>query len=195
VKKNLDILKKEIQKLVPNSSRATALEIGPGLAPVLSYFPFRETYYLEQSPAIARQLLKQNLSQKKTKSISHFMVGDIQRLPFSKSTRFDLVVMNEVLTHVPPGKRVQVLKKIASCASHLLLVERPRPAYRKFLDSLYPEMRQKRTPAQLKGIYSAYTHFPPLVSMLSSQGWKVRTRRVVYGETYCILSAYRKEKW
>ncbi len=188
VQKSLSILKKEINTLIPTPSRATALEIGPGLAPVLPFFPFRETYYLEQSPTIAQKLAKQNLL-KKTKTISHFIVGDIQKLPFSNHTRFDLVVMNEVLTHVPPAQRVRVLKKIASLSLAILLVERPQPTYTKFLHSLYPEMRQSRTPVQLRGIYSAYTRFQPLISMLRKEGWRVSTQKVVFGETYLILSA------
>ncbi|MEK6971117.1 MAG: class I SAM-dependent methyltransferase [archaeon] len=195
VKENMDILTKEIRTLVPFPSRATALEIGPGSAPVIAHLPFRESYYLERSPAIAHQLAKESIGKKKNaKTIAHFIVGDVQRLPFSKQARFDLVVMNEVLTHIPPGKRAKVLAHMASRANALLLVERPRPTYVKFLGSLYPEMRQERTPAQLREIYSAYTRIPPLSFMLSTKGWKVHARRVVYGETYCVLTAHRKEK-
>lgn len=194
VPKSLNLLQKEIRKLIQNPSHATALEIGPGLAPVLSYFPFREAYYLEQSPAIAKQLLKENLTKKKnTKTISHFIVGDVQRLPFSKQTRFDLVVMNEILTHVQPAKRVKVLKHVISYSNSLLLVERPQPTYAKFLHSLYPEMRTNHSSAELRAIYSAYTQFDPILTMLKKEGWKISTTKVSAGETYLILSAKRKK--
>lgn len=194
VPNSLNLLKKEIRKLIKQPAHATALEIGPGLAPVLSYFPFREAYYLEQSPAIANQLAKQNLVKKKnTKTISHFIVGDVQRLPFSKQTRFDLVVMNEILTHVQPAKRVKVLKHVISYSNALLLVERPQPTYTKFLHSLYPEMRTQQSPAELRAIYSAYTPFNSLLRMLKSEGWNVSTQNVTAGENYCILSAKRKK--
>lgn len=194
VPNSLNLLKKEICTLIKKPSRSTALEIGPGLAPILSYFPFREAYYLEQSPAIAKQLLKEHVGKKKnTKTTSHFIVGDVQRLPFSKQTRFDLVVMNEILTHVPPAKRAKVLKHVISYANALLLVERPQPTYQKFLHSLYPKMRAQHTPGELRAIYSAYTKFDPILTMLKKEGWTISTTKVSAGETYLILSAKRKK--
>lgn len=192
MKTSLARLAEKINLLVPDPQEASALEIGPGTSPILPYFPFRETYFLEQSAEITRTLAEQE-KKRRTKTRSHFIVGDILKLPFSKTKRFDLVVMNEVLTHVRSSKRVGVVKKVASMSNALLIVERPQGSYAQFLKQLYPEMFGQRTKTQLKDIYSTYTRIQPLVKMLKDVGWVVKTEKVISGETYCILYARRKK--
>lgn len=189
IQQNLNRILEKIQTLVPLIEESTALEIGPGLAPVITYLPFQESYLVEQSNGIVETLSKRN----KRKNI-HFVVGDISHLPPSIPTPVDIIVMNEVLTHVRPKQRINIVKKLAAMSQSLVIVERPRVPYEKFLQTLYPLIEGSRTPQQQRDIYATYTDVQPLTTTLREWGWVVKTTNVVSGETYSIITAKRKRK-
>ncbi|MEK6902416.1 MAG: hypothetical protein AABX02_02405, partial [archaeon] len=86
-------------------------------------------------------------------------------------------------------KRVSIVKKIDRMSSSLLIVERPRTTYTKFLQTLYPLMEGSRTPQQQRDIYATYTKVKPLIQSLRSAGFAVEVTKVVSGETYSIIAA------
>ncbi len=187
IPENLKFTLKKIKALVPEIKNSIALEIGPGLAPVILHLSFHTSYLVEQSKEMVR-----TLSKKEKRKNVHYLVGDISHLPKSLPKVVDIVVMSEVLTHVRPAKRISIVKKIARMSSSLLIVERPRTTYTKFLQTLYPLMEGSRTAQQQRDIYATYTDVKPLIQALRSAGFDVEVTKVVSGETYSIIAARKR---
>ena len=133
-----EYLVKVMRALVPNPRTTTALEIGPGQAPVIQALPFRKFYALEQSPALANELhrtvrgelthsrfLFPNYIGSDYAKKWHIFTGSVEHIQFKPEERFGLVVANEVFTHVLPKNRINALEKITDMADSILIVDRP----------------------------------------------------------------------
>ncbi len=222
----------EIRGLVPNPQKATALEIGPGEIPVSALVPFRRLYFMDRSPAIVKGLAKTKLPvpdtppgqsrvgynevgfRKLVGKRARLVVGDIQNLPFGNV--FDIVVMNEVLTHLRPRERLKALRVIADHAKSILLIERPQRPLRQMREEarkiheqnlrhidennkgaeiLTSKIKDNMSTAQRRKEQATFVNFPPLIRFLRQNGWKVGTTegKGIDNQRRIILKATRKK--
>lgn len=97
----LDEIRCRVAALAPRR----ALEVGPGDAPAL--VAVRGAVYLDLVPGFLR-------------GRARAVVGDVRRAPF-RSDAFDLVVANDVFTHIPGPERAGALEELVRLAPRLLI--------------------------------------------------------------------------
>ena len=144
------MLAQALRNLVHDARNSTALEIGPGTAPLIPQLPFKHMTFVEQSTALAKGLPYTAIAAPEFGTTSwlksHIFTGmperknvrivaaDLRRLPFNENAHFDVGVMNEVLTHIPPSERLNALKKMAELSDHLLIIDRERVPFQQLKD-------------------------------------------------------------
>jgi hypothetical protein len=96
-----------LQSLVVRINPGRALEIGPGDRPVIG--SVRRAVYVDLVPRFLKPLEGMRV------------VADARRLPFRPNS-FDLVVLADVLTHVPPPERDHVLRQALPLAPRIVIV-------------------------------------------------------------------------
>ncbi|MDP2666052.1 MAG: class I SAM-dependent methyltransferase [Candidatus Diapherotrites archaeon] len=188
---------------LPNPKNATALEIGPGTIPIASLFPFKRIVYLDQSLAILKKLPKRVLphfERKKHVSFTELdqgrsrrVVGDVRHLPIQG--HFDFVIMNEVLTHVQPARRLKTIQDLASKTHSFLIIDRlqkPLGIIRNFFTTSDQLTHAQRR--QARKIQATFVRFKPIMDYLTKNGWIIHTQKVKRGTTtYIIISATRQK--
>ena len=213
-----------MKKLVPNPRNCIALEIGPGEAPVIPLLPFKKMVFMDRSKAVALGLRNTVLPGKAvverliqdplyefldfkgsasspirsfkglTGKKASIVVGDVRALPFKPSAKFDLVVLNEVLTHVRPQERTKVIEQIAKKANSILILDRPQISLkelRKIREK--PYYYHELSMAELRSFQATLVFFPRIIKILEHNGFEVQTK--TYGDgmdSYTILRAKKK---
>lgn len=223
------LLSQKMSALIPHPERATALEIGPGKIPILNVLPFRKMYFMERSEALANYVNNQSIqwvpdatTQRAytlpvLPSVREKMTvlrGDLNHLPFSSKAQVDLVVLNEVLTHISPSKRSEVVRELALRSKGMIIVDRPQEYFGDVLKKLDASERARLN--ELKGkrskqakmdrdgikkmlnrsayltrdMQQSYVRMRPIVQLLIRMGWKVHPE-LIDGEleTYMIITA------
>jgi hypothetical protein len=98
-------VRKALLSMIDEIAPKTALEIGPGDAPVLGAVPRR--FYMD----IALPFLK---------DLDGFRIqADLRNLPLRG--HFDLVVLSDVITHIPPRERKRCLLEILGLGERVLI--------------------------------------------------------------------------
>lgn len=155
-----------IHQLV-NPTKSSALEIGPGKKPVLSGIGFAKTVFLEQSPVILRRLLRQ-----KENRAAHGIVGDVRALPFHG--KFGIVVMNEVLTHIQPIRRLEVIEQLSKRADSLLIIDRPQISINDLVLQYLKKGQEPPSSTNLHRAHITMVDFSILEKFLHRIGWDVQ---------------------
>ena len=139
------MLAQKLRSLVPNPEETAALEIGPGKIPLIPQLPFKKLVFVEQSPALAKNLpfteiadnawgvdfwWKRPFFEGSKRSNVQVIAGDARRLSFRRGTSFSVGVLNEVLTHIRSSERLAVVKRLQSMCTSLLIVDRERIPFR-----------------------------------------------------------------
>lgn len=97
----------------------SALEIGPGNAPVLLGTRIPKIYFWEKSKKLSEEL------RKKAPNYAHEkMVVENKTLEKTAWQNYDLIVLNEVFSMVRPKDRVKQLKRIMAHSNNLVIIER-----------------------------------------------------------------------
>ncbi|MBI5553965.1 MAG: hypothetical protein HY917_04465 [Candidatus Diapherotrites archaeon] len=104
------LVRQALQGLHPNPA-GSAVEIGPGRAPLLAELPFREKTFVDVNP----EVLKGIKTGKKVRA-------DIRSFTLKNTT--ELTIINEVLTHIPPSERIKVVEALAEKSQAILIVDR-----------------------------------------------------------------------
>ncbi|MBU0662288.1 class I SAM-dependent methyltransferase [Candidatus Micrarchaeota archaeon] len=202
---------KKIQGIVRNIGEGVAIEIGPGTASVLHRHNFGKKIYIDSSPAIAKMLKKKGYSDGES---SIAVLADIRKLPISAGRRADIIVANEVLTQIWPHERQGAVKEIAERANAILIIDRPRIPFDKFLEEVKEKVKNRlkvaggeisaeaakewENPERIEGLarvlYAQRVDFEKITGSLEKSGWEVgEETETVHGERYVILTAKRKE--
>lgn len=151
-------LERKLEGVVGNPQEKTALEVGPGASPVIAKLPFQKRYYLDVSAMILRQL-REKTGEK------NLVLGDVKHIPFKAGRNFHVVVANEVLTHVPAEKRVEVAIELAKQAGeHLVITDRAADSPKYIKLKLDPHQIERDTGA---------VRAKPLSEALKKAGFKV----------------------
>jgi hypothetical protein len=118
---------------------------------------------------------------------TQIVVGDATALPFRKDVMHDLVVVNEVLTHVKPEERVKTLESIAALTGAILIVDRNRlPLERISHHPRFTEANRLEMERQVD--------FNELRKALPTNEWHVQTIEVTSEkQAYTILKAVRRK--
>lgn len=118
---------------------------------------------------------------------TQIVVGDATALPFRKDIMHDLVVVNEVLTHVKPEERVKTLESIAALTGSILVVDRNRLPLERI--SHHPRFTEENRFEMERQV-----DFNELRKALPDSRWEVKTIDVVHDEqVYTILKAVRRK--
>jgi len=96
---------KHVNEFLRDNPGASALEVGAGPFPLIQKFKKRTFVDLHEK-------LMKHLDGAK-------IVGDIREIELPKH---DLVVLSEVLTHVEPERREEIVKKLANAANKQLII-------------------------------------------------------------------------
>ncbi len=193
--KTHEIIQTHLNALLSHPKRSSALEIGPGANPILSRFGFKEPHYIEQSKALAHQLTEKNPT-------AHVLVGDIRNPDVRPKKPVELIVLNELLTHIEPRRRLQVMKKLAAYTTAFFIIDRPQPKLAdfrqwhhletRFMARLQTKLGEKKQPPRKKSAselaqeHTRLVAFEPLVEYLTQEGFNVQSH--TYG-AYRILTA------
>lgn len=209
----IQLVHNKIKALVPEPKKRTALEIGPGVMPVLQEFPFKERVFMDISLKLARNL-KQTIG-------GQVLVGDIRKIPLTAGKEnFGVVVVNEVLTHILPSERTKAIAEIARISDSLLIIDRKQISINKLINierinareklNLLTGTKTKRARATRKKIREKLSikitgsalrmeqarliNFKLIETVLRKQGWQIQKQDIERGGvTYTIFSAKRKQ--
>lgn len=208
--RNREMLTARLKALVGKPSQSTALEVGPGDAPLLESLPFAERYYLDASPRLARDLKRMARASQGSKIIA----ADLRQLPFAEDAEFDVAVLNEVLTHLRPAERIPAVTALARHTRRLLIVDRhttTEAAIRAEARRLAARMEtaSKQKGGTIKIDHSAFLDIPQdkideemarrvgfveIQDALEGQGYRVHCQQRVHrGTGYTVLTARRVE--
>lgn len=156
---NVAFLAKRVRELVGDPSRCTALEIGPGDMPFLPILPFKKMVFLDQSHEILKKLPTTRLLypndyfpknatlEKKVDEKTRRVVGDIRRLPFN--ARFDVIIVNEVLTHIRPRERLEVVRALTEHTDAFVILDRGQLSLKTIQDGFQHEYQELSAYANL----------------------------------------------
>ncbi|MDZ4256991.1 MAG: class I SAM-dependent methyltransferase, partial [archaeon] len=121
------------------------------------------------------------------------VVGDVRHLPIQG--HFDFVIMNEVLTHVQPARRLKTIQDLASKTHSFLIIDRlqkPLGIIRNFFTTSDQLTHAQRR--QARKIQATFVRFKPIMDYLTKNGWIIHTQKVKRGTTtYIIISATRQK--
>jgi len=200
-RKGSGALRVRLKKLVGNPAEHSALEIGPGDAPLIHSLGFRHATFLEASPALARQL-EEKLQ--RGRGVFSVLVGDVREHEPQES--YGVIVLLELLTHLRPSERLQVVRKLAGATDRLMIVDRPRGSVdelaKKILRELKhqnpedPEQEIPATPQNARRLAEEklleQVDFDPIREHLRSEGFTITKTRHEHGATYFVLTASRQ---
>ena len=117
------LIRSHLDAMVPFPDKMSVLEVGPGISPATAGFPFRHITYLEptadnETRAVMSSVLRFSAAKK-----AELVMQKLQAVDFGDA-HYDLAVMSEILTHVPPKERLKCVSKVAMHSGKLLIVDR-----------------------------------------------------------------------
>ncbi|MDO8624667.1 MAG: class I SAM-dependent methyltransferase [Candidatus Diapherotrites archaeon] len=233
---NRRMIQEHIKSLVSDPKAAHALEIGPGTTPTLPLTGFRQIHFMDADPRILQQLrnapvkitLKEPDAPRNARTTftrplfefanqrAHFLVGDLRELPFSNKKPFDLIVVNEVLTHIRPIQRMRIISSLADRTKALVILDRTHIPIAEMLSRFKEAARVNRRWADIVPKQAAKwreiadaqerltTHdarqeqqrrirFDLLARTLARKGWMVETIPLEdHNESYILLKARKQ---
>ncbi|GEM_PF-5479353 len=123
----------EFRKLVLFPGELSALEIGAGLNPLAHNVKFHSVTFLEADQAPQAQATLNILKTYPRAENTHVVNGKLQdfakasaagRMPAEVPKNFDVCIINEVFTHIPPRERAKALEDLAAHSKKFFIVDR-----------------------------------------------------------------------
>lgn len=194
-------IRKHLRKLVGNPAEHTALEVGPGDAPLIHALDFHHATFLEASPALA-SALERTLQNSRTRH--SIVVGDART--HEPQERYGVIVLPELLTHLRESERLRVVRKFAGATDRLMIVDRPRGSVEELAKKILRELKHQNpedpeqeipaTPQNARRLAEEklleQVDFDPIREHLQSEGFTITKTRHEHGATYFVLTASRQ---
>jgi len=206
---NREKLKIHLMSMVDEPKKRTALEIGAADSAVVTMLPFKKVFLMDRSHTLTKE--SKSLG---TTVNAVAVTGDIRRLPFKKDTKFEVIVVNEVLTHLRPTVRIDAVRELTKHCNSMLLVDRQiLPAKeikrnRAFAGTLHMLPVKGETEEQVaerirysnelkdtsdwavRKQQETLVNFPRIRNLLERMGWITETHKF---DSYTMLKAFRKK--
>lgn len=204
------MIEKKIHDIVPDCTKRTALEIGPGMEPLIPSFGFKKTVFLDLSEAVAKKL-------KKKLPNSKVLTGDLRKLPYEitkTKERFGTIVINEVLTHLSPLERIKAIQNIANLTDSIMIIDRTQQSLAEIISnsrrnglnilrnfegkkSRKATLSRKRikkesniTGREARQIQSMHVNFNSIKNLFGKKGWKTEIAEIESdGIKYSVFTA------
>src|SRR3989344_2268862 len=129
------------RKLGPEAKNVTAVEVGAGNAPLANQFGFKRVVFVDSSPALLKQL---QASMGRAGPGMEFVQADVRNLDVRVDGN-NLLILDEVFTHLRPQERGPALERLAARFNRLLLIDHSHD-YRFGLTEHYPTGAKRVVP-------------------------------------------------
>lgn len=119
-------IQKAIRSIVEKPEKVFAVEFGPGTDPLIDKFPFERRLFVDSSNRILAMLKHSMTAKREAVQSSEMMQEDIRQVRRIKNRagKFGLAIANEVLTHIPPKQRINVITGLADNSERIVLTDR-----------------------------------------------------------------------